>query len=255
MSIVKYQSRVKERNGDGRISTIVYQGTREEVLAIQAEHAIDELGDDGRLKSNRVYQESPNIWACDMRYEADANGEFANAPDTAYGKKSATLKGAMLSMPLETHPDYRTNWNYFLAAAPGTSAVPSWWETAKDTTLSDADAQKYRWVKSASECPLDKKGLWRTIKKPEMPGVDSYDVATYSITESARFGSARSAGAFVANQLNKVKAPSETFGISGGNWKCDDASVSWSGKYWLATLTWTRSGDNGGWNKKLYKNA
>lgn len=253
MSIIKYQSRVKEHTGDGRSSTIIYQGSHEDMLAVQSQHSINELGEDGRLKSNRVYQESPNIWNCEMRYESDSNGEYSNAPDTAYGKKSAQLKGTMLSMPLETHADYRTNWNYYLAAAPGTSAVPSWWETATDTTLSDSDAQKYRWVKSPSECPNDKKGMWRTIKDPSMPGVESYDAATYTITESARFGSAKSAGAMCANKLNKIGSPGETFGITGGDWKCDDASVSWSGKYWLATLTWTKSGDSKGWNKKLYK--
>lgn len=252
MSIVKYQSRVKEQDSNGCISTLIYLGKQEEALSIQANHPIGEQGDAGRLKSNRVYQESPNLWACELRYESDVNGQYATAPNTAYGKKSAQLKGSMLSMPLESHPDYRTCWNYYLAASPGTSAVPSWWATAKDTTLSNTDAQKYRWVKSPSECPMDKKGLWRIIKAPEMPGVESYDVATYSITESARFGSPTSAGNFVSNRLNKIGSPSTTFSISGGTWKCDDASVSWSGKYWLATLTWTKSGNDKGWNTKLY---
>lgn len=249
---IKYQSRVTENTNDGCFVTIVYQGKQSDMLAMQSSHVINEQGEGGRLKNSRVYQESPNNWVCELRYETDVDGQYATAPNTAYGKKSAQLKGSMLSMPLETHTDYRTCWNYYLAAAPGTSAVPSWWATAKDTTLSDTDAQKYRWVKSPSECPMDKKGLWRTIKEPEMPGVESYDVATYSITESARFGSPTSAGNFVANNLDKIGSPSTTFNISGGNWKCDDASVSWSGKYWLATLTWTKSGNDKGWNNKLY---
>ena len=253
MSIIKYQSRVRERTGDGTTVSLVYQGSHEEMHAMQAAHSINESSEDGRLKSIRIYQESPQIWNCELRYESDANGDYMNAPDTSYGKKSAQLKGSMLSMPLETHADYHTNWNYYLAAAPGVTAVPSWWAAATDTTVGDPDAQKYRWIKNPSECPADKKGMWRTIKDPVMPGVDSYEVATYSITESARFRTAKAAGSMVAGSLNRIGAPAETFGITDGNWKCDDASVSWSGKYWLATLTWTRSGNARGWDSKLYK--
>ncbi len=253
MSIIKYQSRVRERTGDGTTVSLVYQGSHEEMHAMQAAHSINESSEDGRLKSIRIYQESPQIWNCELRYESDANGDYMNAPDTSYGKKSAQLKGSMLSMPLETHADYHTNWNYYLAAAPGVTAVPSWWAAATDTTVGDPDAQKYRWIKNPSECPADKKGIWRTIKDPVMPGVDSYEVATYSITESARFRTAKAAGSMVAGSLNRIGAPAETFGITDGNWKCDDASVSWSGKYWLATLTWTRSGNARGWDSKLYK--
>ena len=253
MSIIKYQSRVRERTGDGTTVSLVYQGSHEEMHAMQAAHSINESSEDGRLKSIRIYQESPQIWNCELRYESDANGDYMNAPDTSYGKKSAQLKGSMLSMPLETHADYHTNWNYYLAAAPGVTAVPSWWAAATDTTIGDSDAQKYRWIKNPSECPADKKGMWRTLKDPVMPGVESYDIATYSVTESARFRNAKAAGSMVAGNLNKIGTPSESFGIRGGNWKCDDASVSWTGKYWLATLTWTKSGDSSGWNSKLYK--
>ena len=58
----------------------------------------------------------------------------------------------------------------------------------------------------------------------------------------------------VANTLNKVNVdPVINTGITGGDWKCDDVSVQWHEKYWLATLNWTRSGDDKGWNKRLYK--
>lgn len=252
--IIKHQSRVKSQNGDGLSTTIVYQGGQAEMLEQQSAHPIDEAGEYGRLKSSRVYQESPKIWCCELQYESNGSGDYSSPPSKAYGKKTAQLKGAMLSMPLESHADYRTCWNYYLAAAPGIKEVPPWWQTASDTVISEGDAQKYRWVKSPGECPGDKKGLWRTIKDPVKPGVSSYDTATYTITESARFGTAKAAGRMVANTLNKVGMPNEVFGITGGDWKCDDAGVSWSGKYWLATMTWTRSGGAEGWDKDLYQN-
>ena len=116
-------------------------------------------------------------------------------------------------------------------------------------------SKSYRWIKTPGECPQDEEGSWHIIRSPKYPGVDSYDVATYSITESARFAHSNSAGKMVANNLNRIGAPDVTFGIKGGNWKCDDASVTWSGKYWIATLTWTRSGDSRGWNRELYQGA
>ena len=86
-------------------------------------------------------------------------------------------------------------------------------------------------------------------------GIDSFDTAVYTVTESARFRTASAAGAMVAAKLNKIGAPSQTFGNSNGNWKCDDAEVSWSGKYWIAKLTWIRSADDSGWDSELYGSA
>ena len=64
---------------------------------------------------------------------------------------------------------------------------------------------------------------------------------------------ASAAGKMVANTLNKIGKPDNDFNIKGGDWKCDDASVSYTGSYWLATLTWTLSGNDEGWDKDLYK--
>ncbi len=250
--IVKHQSRVMSQNGEGLVTTIVYQGEQSEIQALQADLSIDESSEYGRLRATRLYQESPKIWCCELQYETNASGEYATPPAKAYGKKTAQLRGSMLSLPLESHKDYKTNWNHYLAAAPGITAIPAWWATAKDTVISNTDAQKYRWVSSPGECPSDRQGLWRTVKDPAKPGVNSYDVATYTIQETARFSSARAAGKMIANTLNKIGTPCEVFGISSGDWKCDSADVSWSGKYWLATLSWTRSGDDKGWDKQLY---
>ena len=148
----------------------------------------------GQLKSVRVYQESPLIWHCEQKYTLAADGELTEKPDNAYGKKSAQLKGSMLSIPLEVHKNYRAKWNYYLAAAPGESSVPSWWNSAKDTVLNHSDSQKYAWIKTPGELPNDKKGRWHILKDPVKPGYETYDVATYSVTETARFRSANAAG-------------------------------------------------------------
>ncbi len=250
---VKFQSRVQESTTDGITTTIVWSGTVEEMLQKQNEVLINGYTDNGQLKSSRVTQVSPKIWNCEQKFLLAADGELSEPPDTSYGKKSAQLKGSMLSMPLETLKNYLACWNYYLAAAPGVSDVPKWWETAKDTVLGLKDSQSYVWIKTPGELPTGPKGRWRILKNPKKPGVETYDLATYSVTESARFRSASAAGKMVANTLNKIGRPSNDFNINGGDWKCDDASVSYTGSYWLATLTWTLSGNDEGWDKDLYK--
>ena len=59
-------------------------------------------------------------------------------------------------------------------------------------------------------------------------------------------------GKMAAGSLNRLGTPSNTFGIAGGNWKCDDAEVRWDGKCWVARLTWTHSGGRQSWDGDLY---
>ena len=247
----KFNSRQTERTENEIITTVCWTGNREEIVEFSQADRPGTSTDDGTLKSSRVYQESPNIWVCEKKYATDLDGESQDKPNTEYGKKSAQLHGSTLCLPLEKLPQYRKKWNHFLVAAPGVNTVPAWWDTADyNSVMSSQDSQKYRWVKSLPDAPVDKNGYWHDLKAPIKPGQDSYEISTYSITETAKFRSARSAGRMVAGKLNQIGKPDEDFGLtpSGYNWKCDNATVSWNGKYWLATLTWTRSGNNKGWD-------
>lgn len=247
MAKIKSQSRVREATGDGISTTIVWFGTREEMQDLADSHPIGEFAAEGRLRSCRVLQEGGDVWNCELRYESDSAGESTDAPSAEYGKKSAQLKGSMLSLPLETAKNYRTKWNHYLVAVAGTDTIPGWYESATTAVLSSAVAEKYRWVKSLGEMPAK----WHSLKEPTKPGVEQREVSTYTVTETARFRSAKAAGRMVAKTLNQIGKPVEDFGNDVGNWKCDDATVAWNGKYWLATLTWTLSGDAKGWDREL----
>lgn len=249
---IKFLSRQAEKTSGGTETTVAWNGSKEEMEQQFNSEAINALSDDGRLRSVRIFQESPNIWCCEKRYSVDIAGTASDKPFTAYGKKSATLKGSMLSMPIESHHQYRACWNYFLAAAPDFNSLPSWWKTATDTTLTSSTAQHYAWVKTPAEAPNDANGRWHILANPVKPGVETYDIAVYSITETAKFQGANAAGKFVAGCLNMIGSPGTTFGITGGNWKCDDASVFYDGAAWFATLTWTLSGNKEGWDQDLY---
>ena len=249
---IKFLSRQVEKGSGGTETSVAWNGTNEELTELLLSEEIGSLGTYGTLKAARLFQESANIWCCEKKYLADASGSAPEKPFTSYGKKSATLKGSMLSMPLESHPSYKACWNYFLAAAPGVNSIPAWWRSAEDTTLSSDLSQKYCWVKSPSEAPSDSYGRWSILKRPLKPGVETYDIATYSVTETARYGNPKAAGMAAAGKLNSIGFPRETFGLSHGNWKCDDASVFYDGENWFSTVTWTLSGNHDGWDKDLY---
>ena len=247
----KFHSITVSRDPDAIITTRTYHGSRAEMEALAAAHRIDETDDAGWLKSIRVQPREGRIWECEFKYEGVEDWETISVPKRAWGKKFCQLRGATLSKPLETHPRYRTNWNHALCAAPGTNALPAWYADAVTTSIPAAYADKYCWCKDPAEAPRDENGRWRQLASPVKPGVESYDLTVYTVIESARFRSAARAGHMAAGALNKIGTPADTFGIAGGSWKCDDAEVSWNGKYWTAKLTWTQSGAVP-WDSDLY---
>ena len=248
-----FRSRVLERSADGESVVIAHHGTLAEMRQLADSLEISQRTDLGFLKSLRLRQESPHLWCCECRYESDREGGYANAPDTAYGKKSATLHAAVRTLPLARHPAYRMCWDHQLIAAPGTSAVPSWWATATSEAITpESDERIYRWQKPGDTPIRTAVGHWHILKAPTKPGAETFDWATYTITERARFRSDRAAGRMIAGKLNQIGKPVTTFGITGGSWKCGDAGVGWNGRCWVATLSWSRSADDDGWDADLY---
>lgn len=249
---IKFSSREISQDEDATSTTIIHNGTYEEVMELAESQRPGSSSDMGHLRSVRIYQEAPNIWACERVFMTDQDGELPSRPNKTYGKKSAQLRGSMLSMPLKKHPNYLTCWDHYLFAAPGTSGLPSWWDTATDVMMSAADSKKYSWGRYLGDQPVDSKGRWEVLAEPTKPGVETYDYATYTIQETAKFKSARSAGNMVANLLNHIGTPIETFNIQPGNWKCDDANIYYDGRHWYANLSWTLSGDADGWDPDIY---
>ena len=252
MSFAQYQGREFERANDTRTLKVMYAGTREEM---------DELGENPpaetgyNFSSARISQKSPSVWQCELRYAGGSDGSAISNPDEQkYGEKSCQVNVSILCMPLESRKNYRANWNHYLASKPDVTAVPAWWGTAADPLLTGEDAENYAWIKSTGEIPVDSKTgkRWNLLCKPQKPGVDGYDLATYSIRETARYQTPARAGKMIRNMMNKIGAPVETFGITGGNWKCDACEVSWNGRCWVATRTWTLSGGES-WDMDLYE--
>lgn len=259
MITAKYKTFVIENNNGAITSTVTFQGTKEEMEALCQQYSghtsVNIAGIDifGNVKKARTYQEAGQLWCCEIVWgRADDNlSVIPIEPLSEYGKKSSQLTGGLLAVPIENHPDFLINWKYYLAAREHIDAIPDWWETADDMTISDPN---YKWIESPSELSLEED--WKIICPPTMPGVTHYDVATYVIRESVKCRSASHAGTFIRGMLNKIVSPVEDFGLQaacGGEWKCDGVEVSWDTRNWIASLTYTLSADEMGWDSRLYK--
>ena len=252
---VKHQSYKMEKTESGAKWTVSFWGTKSELLAIVGQLQAGQTrtfpdGVTAELDSLAIEQEAADAWKLTASYSSPAAGSVQK-PESQLGVKPCTLPAGRLSMPIECCETYLPNWNRFLLASESGGSIPAWWESATDTIIPyAADQLKYKWSKGG-EPPRG----WFVLKAPQKPGVQTFDVATYQITETLRAASLADGYAQVANKLNKIGAPTYAGGISGGNWKCDSASVAWSGTAWLVRLTWTRSGDENGWDEDIYDSA
>lgn len=247
---VKFQSETREKTRDGSRSTLIYQGTAAEIAEMldRPEFAIGHANERNEtLRAIKVT--SGAICEVELSYESNADGGSIKGPDDdKYGKKSAVLSSSMLAMPLESAAKYKTCWNhYLLGKVAEDPPLPSWHRTATSTALSAADAKKYQWAKEAPGTTE-----WYVLADPIKPGVESIDKAVYTLTEVAKFRSFESAVKTVSGKLNKITSPISTGLTIDGNWKCDSAEISWGGKYWLARLSYTGSGDKKGWDQDMY---
>ena len=242
-----------ESSDDGDVYVLRYTGRYIDIASMMDEHYVREDSNLGYLKNIRLYQEEGPLWTIELRYEATQGWQTSSTPpDTSYGKKACSLDCGTLCNELELHPQYKTKWNHYLMGRGNATATPEWWSTATTLSISASDVDKYCWVRYPREAPNDGNDTWRVLQTPTMPGVRSWDTTNYVIHETIRCKSMSAAGTLVANELNKIGTPSYTFGITGGNWKCDSARVHWYSTFWLAELTWTRSSEGTSWNSTLY---
>lgn len=269
-----YSGREVERDVNGINTTVTYYGSKAECDAWAAAQVIGaSYAGLGKLATVTVSQGGGSIYHVTARYQ-NANGTSGSsgsevvAPDYSFGEFSASMDCQMLSTPLEIHKnasgqfDYKSCWNHFLLAkypVGGTAPqTPDWWSTlgANASTglispIPVADQDVYQWSEGGT-LPQETGYKWIVLENPVMAGIQSYDRALYTQTESARFRTRAEAVAAIASYANTVGTPINNPGspFVDGRWKCDRAQVEWTGDYWRATLTWTYSED--GWNSTLY---
>lgn len=204
----------------------------------------------GYLRSWTKTQKQANIWQVEVEYSISYDFDFTDEAETVTGKKSAQLSVRNIQMPLESHPNYRTIWNHYLISNNG--MAPTWVFDKTDILLSADEAKNYRWIKSLGELPLPdgtSDQIWQVAADMQKKGVEYYDMALFVVTISAKYNSASAAGNSIGKNINKITSPSQDFGL-GGQWKYDQASVSYDGKSWIATSVYTRAADQ--WDPQIY---
>ena len=214
---LKYQGQEKARSRNEASFKETYQGTEAEVDSYISDLPEISTAVEGKgfLTSWRKYNAEGPIWCVEVEYTTSYD-DFNNEDNQLYGKKSAQLTVRNLQMPLEHNSNYLAKWNHYLLGL-GNAGVPTFWNTAKNITLTPEQRAQYMWITSVSELPTEPDAdgnYWTILKEPTKPGVDYWDVACFVVTETAKYGSATAAGNAVSKNINTITSPSNTFGIT-----------------------------------------
>lgn len=251
---LKYQGRQQSKNKTTQSYKQTFVGTQEQIdVVISGLPVIGAfVSGKGYMTSYRKSCDDGPYWSVEVEYTIQKDSSsFDNSDDTIVGKKSAQLSARSIQMPLQSHALYEARWNHYLIGK-GVAGTPGFWATATNTILTGQNNKDYMWISSLAERPTqpDANGnCWEILEQPTKPGVQYYELAVFVVTISAKYKSASAAGNSISKSMNRITSPSQDFGL-GGEWKYDDASVSYNGKHWIATATYSRAVDK--WDKDLY---
>lgn len=110
--VIKYKGVTKEETSQNKITTIIYQGSRELCEEAMQELKINTTDKEyGNLESLRMQQDEGPFWNVEVRYSIDLTGVGIHSSGSSYGPKQSELNVRMISMPLESKKGYRRKWN------------------------------------------------------------------------------------------------------------------------------------------------
>lgn len=172
---LKYQGQEKAQSKNETSYKETWQGSESDIDAyISSSCTVGTfVSGKGYLTSFRKYNAGGCIYNVEVEYTIQySSSTFDNTPDTVVGQKSAQLSVRTLSMPLEAHPNYRTNWNYYFLGR-GTTVIPPDYYTVKNTLIAPAWRKTYMWVKTIGEIPLeaDEGKYWTILATPTKPRI------------------------------------------------------------------------------------
>lgn len=262
--VLKHSGRSLSRTRQERVYRETWQGIEDQ---IDNKALLLSIGDydanKGYITSIDKQQGDGRFWDLVVQYTLTYDNKDGNAAATVVGQKSAALSTRNIQMPLEKASGYLTQWNYYLIGlGEYATEIPSWWMQSASPIVPESDRKNYMWIKSLSEIPLDPDengNYWNVVQEsnfactPAKPGQQYYDLEYFVVTEKAKYATASAAGNAVNKNINKIVSPSNTFGITGGNWKLDNSSVSWDGQTWVCENVYTHSPT--GWDTDLYQTA
>lgn len=269
---IKHGSRYVREEISQLETRLTYQGSYAEILAYKEQFtagASDIAGEMGILNSVTMTQAEGPIWNLELAYNKTIP-EIENPDDEDGAPSEQQLSASVISVPIEAHPNYRTCWNHFLVGKCEyegenyTNKVPGFYNTATDPYLDPmSEGKNYMWVKNLAEAPVATRYLqWQIVKsgnticRPTKPGVVSFDKALFVIKEIGHHRKKRQAGWAAKQMLNSIVAKpllgDFNLTAAGYNWKVDNIQIEFSGEFWIASRTYTLSGDNKGWDRDIY---
>ena len=250
---LKHKSAVRSTDSGGSAYREVYYGTREEVEERSAGLSIGDRSQSGEyeLVSWRTRQVGGPVYEIELAWENLNAGSNLRFLIGRHGPKEHILDVTVMAVPLERHPNYRTNWNYCLAAK-GTDDVPDWWATATDPILTSVQRANYRWVKTPQSV-VSLGEAWHLLKMPVMNG-ETWLMPSYTITEFSRHCTLRDASWAAAACAGKICTPAlGDFGVSVPNWLNLGGQIHPDGRRYVAKVIYKASPDPAGWDDTLYE--
>ena len=252
---LKHKSVVRSTNTGGASYREIYYGTQKEVEERSARLTVgdqDKTGD-YELVSWRTRQIGGPVYEIELNWENRNSGSNLRFLIGRHGPKEHILDVTVMSVPLERHPDYRTNWNYCLAAKD-TDETPAWWATATDPVLMESQRMNYRWVKTP-QAAVALGEAWHLLKMPVMKS-ENWLMPSYTITEYSHHCNIRDASWAAAACAGKICMPAlGDFGLEVTNWLNLGGQIHPDGRHYTAKVMYKASPDPAGWNSILYESA
>ena len=252
---LKHKSAVRTLNSGGTSYREIYYGTREEVEKRSSALSVGDRDKTGEfeLVSWRTRQIGGPVYEIELVWENLNAGSNLRFLIGRHGPREHSLDVTVMSVPLERHPDYRTNWNYCLAAK-GTDTIPAWWATATDPVLAASQRSSYRWVKTPNAVSALGEA-WHLLKMPTLNS-ESWLMPSYTITEFSRHCTLRDASWAAAARAGKICDPElGDFNVEVENWLNLGGQIYPDGRRYVAKVIYKASPDPEGWNETLYEQA
>lgn len=288
---VKYKSREYDKSTDSTKTVVTYQGSRELCEEYMSSHSPGSVDPElGSLDSMKMTQDEGPFWNVTVTWLIDRQGGTSHASHTGTGPETSTLSMNMLGLPLETRPNYARIWNYNLYSTVKYSKANStqkgiggWIKQYavgfnQDGSPKEAIEQEniytpnlegepdyytthifFCWAKSYADCPTldDPSQTWYKWYGMTKEGIEYYNYPVYTLTERSLHYTRNSAGWIMSKKAGKITRPEYgDFGVTrllSGDWLCEGGDISYDGRYWIASRTYTHSPDSEkGWDKDLY---
>lgn len=238
----------------------------------------------GVLEEIKISQDSGPFWNMTLSYNNPLSTSITTPTSTISADPTQnSLAVVMLSMPIETHPNYIYRWNHALmGCCLSASEISTITGIALTAKLSAAEALindesykgRLKWIKSPDQIPTEKEtvtmpndstsaGYWKVIVGIKKPGVESYDLPTYEIQQKAKHNKRQDAS-WALTQINgKIAFPKfGDFGIQGyfhtlgqtprGYWLCQGGGIEFDGKNYVTNCTYLYSPDPNRWDLQIY---